>query len=208
MSDEPEPETAGESDGMSERAARIILFAVAMLALWGVVAALPELAYVVVGILLTLAWQHVTAWLERRRGQDDEEDQEPEQEAPDVTAALQQLVGDDKGVLLTTLRDHLEAADTKTVKALLYEAGIRWRAGVRTTHGNGPGVHHEDIPPAPPAHDGAHGDGCCCRSDANANTNSTPGEGRGKGLRVEPNGLGGKIVYDLTDDQRHQTVSQ
>lgn len=206
MSDEQE--TAGEPDQMSERAARIVLFAVAMLALWGAVAALPELAYVVVGILLTLAWQRVTAWLDRRRTEQDDEDQEPEDDAPDVTAALQRLVGDNRGVLLTTLRDDLNVADTKTVKALLDEAGIRHRAGVRTSRGNGPGVHADDIPATPPDHDGAHGDGCCCRSEPTPTPTTSPEEERGKGVRIEPNGIGGKIVYDLTDSNRHQTVSQ
>jgi hypothetical protein len=190
---------AGEPDGMSERAARLVLLAVLLLAMWGIVVALPETAYVVIGVLATLGWQRVQAWRAGRREDTAPDAKEP---GPDVTAALHRLVGDDRGVLLTRLREDLGAADTKTVRALLDEAGIRVRAGVRTRAGNGPGVHADDIPAPPPTPD----DGCCCRSDANANANNGPeGEGQ-EGLRKEHIGQSARIWRDPAEPARHHTV--
>ncbi|MGC0418360.1 hypothetical protein [Embleya sp. AB8] len=54
-----------------------------------------------------------------------------------------------RGVLLTALRDDLQLPHTRQVKQALDEAGIRWRAGVRTAAGSGPGVHASDVPPLP-----------------------------------------------------------
>lgn len=201
MSAETEPSEqaadAGESAGMSERTARLVLLAVVLLAMWGIVAVLPETAYTVVGVLGTLGVQRARAWREGRSHTDGEEPPRP-----DVGAALRRLVGDDRGVLLTRLRDDLGVPDTKTVRALLDEAGVRVRAGVRTAGGNGPGVHADDIPAPPPGAD----EGCCCRSDANANANNAAGEGAGEGLRVERIGQSGYIIRDPADLIRHHEV--
>jgi hypothetical protein len=197
---EPEPQApaAGEEPGgMSERTARLILAAVLLLAMWGIVAALPETAYVVVGVLATLGAQRAQAWRAGRREQP--ADEEP---APDVAAALRRLVGDDRGVLLTRLRDDLGVTETKTVRALLATAGIPIRAGVRTRAGNGPGVHADDIPALPPATD----DGCCCRSGANANANNGAEGETQEGLRVDRIGQSGYILRDPADTVRHHKV--
>lgn len=182
---------------MSDRAARLVLLAVACLAMWGIVAVLPETAYVVVGVLGTVGVQRARAWWVGRR-------QAPAEDEPrlDVAAALRRLVGDDRGVLLTRLRDDLGVADTKAVRALLDEAGVRVRSGVRTRAGNGPGVHQEDIPAPPPAHD----EGCCCRSGANANGNNAAGGEGEEGLRVERIGQSGYVVRDPADTIRHHQV--
>ncbi|MET8765491.1 hypothetical protein [Streptomyces sp. NPDC004658] len=185
---------------MSERTARLILSAVAVLVMWGIVATVPEMAYVVVGIIATLGWQKAAAWRAGRRQPDGEGERQAE--PPDVGAALRRLVGDDRGVLLTRLRDDLGAADTKAVRALLDSAGIRVRAGVRTAAGNGPGVHADDIPPAPPTPE----DGCCCRSGANANGNNESGTSGREGLRVERIGQSGYILRDPADQVRHHQV--
>lgn len=186
---------AGEQQG-SERAARLILLAVLLLAMWGIVAVLPETAYVVVGVLGTIGVQRFQAWRAGRR-----EETAEEEPGPDVATALRRLLGDDKGVLLTRLRDDLKAPDTKFVKALLAAEGIPWKA-VRTREGNGPAVHRDDIPSPPPPADG----GCCCRSDDNANTNNAAGEGPGEGLRVEHIGQSAYIVRDPAEATRHHTV--
>ncbi|WP_452536595.1 hypothetical protein [Paenibacillus chitinolyticus] len=65
--DTEQPLVEAEAGGMSERTARLVLVAVLLLAMWGVVAAVPETAYVVVGVLLCLAWQRATRWFARRR---------------------------------------------------------------------------------------------------------------------------------------------
>ncbi|MFC7842513.1 hypothetical protein [Streptomyces sp. NPDC057382] len=195
---EPQPTEAGEEPGqMSERTARFILLAVLLLAMWGIVAALPETAYIIVGVLGTLGVQRARSWRTARRT-------EPaaEETKPDVAAAMHRLVGDDRGVLLTRLRDDLGAADTKTVRALLDAAGIPVRPGVRTREGNGPGVHTDDIPTPPPT----PSDGCCCSSDANTNTNSGAERGSREGLRVERIGQSGYILRDPADTVRHHKV--
>lgn len=194
-----QPTEAEAPDERAEKAARVVLTVVAGLALWGVVAAFPYVAYIVVGILGTVGWQKVRARWGKRGG-----DAEGEQETarPDVGEALRRLVGDDNGVLLTRLRDDLKLPDTKVVKQLLDEAGIKWKA-VRTSQGNGPGVHKGDIPADPsPVVVGAHGGGCCCRSDDNSNTDNSEDGAPEKGIRVVHTD-GGLRIHDLRSDDRH-----
>ncbi|WP_236241146.1 hypothetical protein [Streptomyces sp. CC228A] len=172
----------------------------------------PETAYVVVGAMLTVGWQRAHAWHDRRRQAADDSPQAPEEPAdppaPDIAAALRNLAQEGgSGVLLTRLRDYLGAPDTKTIKALLDAAGIPTRAGVRTVHGSGPGVHRDDIPPAPPTSDSTHADGCCCRSGANTNANNTPQADPREGIRVERIGASGHIIRDPADTTRHHTTT-
>lgn len=183
--DEPEVEegTAGEEDeSTGGRASAVVLSALGAVAAWRAVVAFPELAYVVVGSIGTVGVQKARA----RWGNADGEDQEPEETVPpDVVGALHRLIGDDKGVLLTVLRDDLHLPDTKAVKALLEAEGIPWKAS-RTRKGNGPAVRKEAIPAAPsPVAGHPHGNGCCCRSGDNGNSNNDSGEGLGEGFRVE-----------------------
>ncbi|WOI58621.1 hypothetical protein [Streptomyces fradiae] len=209
-------ETVGETDGMSERTARYILTTVGALGAWGLVAAFPWVAYVIVGAGLTIGCQRCQAWRTARREAADEAPQTAEETAdapgPDVAAALRDLAPEGgSGVLLTRLRDHLELpADrtgTKAIKALLDEAGIPTRAGVRTPHGSGPGVHRDDIPPPPPAEADTPVGGCSCRSDANTNANNGPEKGGGEGIRVEPIGdTGHLIVRHPADAARRHTI--
>ncbi|MFF2353960.1 hypothetical protein ACFVVL_29785 [Kitasatospora sp. NPDC058115] len=73
-------------------------------------------------------------------------------EAHSLTASL---TASGSSVLLTRLAADLGTAhpswtgSTKAVRALLSEAGVPVREGVRTPDGNGPGVHHQDVPPLP-----------------------------------------------------------
>lgn len=62
-----------------------------------------------------------------------------------VRAAVALLVGDSRGVLLTTVRERFGLGDTKAVRDLLDKADINVRPGVRTPKGNGPGVHRYDV---------------------------------------------------------------
>ncbi|MGW1267551.1 hypothetical protein [Streptomyces sp. NPDC002491] len=193
---EPSEETAGESDEPS-RSSAVVLLVVGSVTAWRIVVAFPEVAYVVVGILGTLGWQKGRAWQAGRR--------KDEVEQPDVGAALRRLVRDDKGVLLTRLRDDLKLSDTKAVKALLEAEGIPWKPS-RTREGNGPAVRREAIPPAPsPVAADLHGEGCCCRSGDNDNGNNGAGEGPGEGIRVERTD-GGLVIYDLADNHRHTST--
>lgn len=211
MSDETTDQTpkdeAGEEEDKPSRVAGalalLLLAGVACLILKAVVTVAPYTAYFVAGILFCLGWQRARSWVAGRRESAGEEDEEAE--FPDVAEALMDLGRRGDSVLLTQLRKRLRVADTKAVKALLKDEGIRVRAGVRTPVGNGPGVHHEDIPAPSPVVAG-HGEGCCCTSGPTTPTPTTGPEGAGEGLRVVPIGTDGKIVYDLKDTIRHHHV--
>lgn len=196
-------EAAGEQGGMNERAARITLLLVGLLAAWGLVVAFPNIAYVIVGILMCRGWDKARAWRAGRQAPDATEDEQDDEEDIDVTDALRSLAGDGRHVLLTELRDAVGAPDTKAVRALLDEAGVPVRSGVRTPAGNGPGVHQDDIPTPLPDQEDAQ-DGCCsCRSTANANTNNADSDAGGEGLRVQRIGVAGRIVYPPAEQHRH-----
>ncbi|MCI3240275.1 hypothetical protein [Streptomyces spinosisporus] len=194
--DEPaeQAEELGEEDEPS-RAAKGAVIVVLALIVWRLLVAFPNVAYVIVGILGTLGVQKWQAWRAKRS---DATEAAEEAVPPDVGAALRRLVGDDNGVLLTRLQRDLKLPNTKVVKRLLDADGITWKA-VRTPHGNGPGVHKNDIPAAPPLVADAHSEGCCCRSGDNSNSNNGLGEGPGEGIRVERTDAGLRI-FDLLED--------
>ncbi|MFD7884077.1 hypothetical protein ACFV3N_16760 [Streptomyces bauhiniae] len=194
---------AGESGEESSLGARVVTVVVMLVILWRLIVVFPYVAYVIVGVLGCLSWQRASGWLARRRTPVTEEEQEAEQ--PNVAAALRDLVGDDRAVLLTVLRDHLRLPDTKAVKALLDAEGIPWKPS-RTREGNGPAVRKEAIPPAPSldASD-THGGGCCCRSGDNDNDNNTGGGGSREGVRVVRSQTG-VTIYDLADTERHHKI--
>ncbi|MFG2747216.1 hypothetical protein ACGFY0_45175, partial [Streptomyces chartreusis] len=159
----------------------------------------PETAYYSAGLLTATGVRKARTWVAGRRGADAVE---PDEEQPvDIVAVLQEIGWDGSHVLLTRLADTAGLPDTKAARALLAEAGVPVRAGVRTLSGNGPGVHASDIPRI----EAAPSRRCLCRSDANANANNAAGEGPEKGFRVETTGQAGVTVYDLADD-RHTNV--
>ena len=206
--DQPEPEAveeqeaAGEPRQMSDRTAKAILAVIGLGVMWGIVVAFPWVAYVLVGILACRAWDKARAWRTGRAEEEPSEEDESVAEV-DIVALLQQL---DRSVLLTELRDDLGVADTKAVKALLAEAGVRWREGVRTPAGNGPGVHQDDIPAPSPVDDGSPEECCSCRSAANANANNAHEGASGEGLRVETIGQAGAVIRDPADAVRYHRV--
>ncbi|NUS82983.1 MAG: hypothetical protein HOY75_09560 [Streptomyces sp.] len=193
---EVEEETAGEEGEAANggRLPAVVLAALTAVGAWRLVVAFPELAYVVVGSMGTVGVQKARVRWGKAGGGEGQEQQE--EAAPDVVGALNRLVGDDKGVLLTTLRDDLQLPNTKAVKALLEAEGIPFKAG-RTRAGNGPSVRVEDIPPVlSPVAGHSHEDGCCCRSGDNGNSNNQGGEGNGEGFRVERTDTG-FTIHDL-----------
>ncbi|MFJ3249126.1 hypothetical protein [Streptomyces sp. NPDC086782] len=102
----------------------------------------------------------------------------PSREA--IAGALHRLYKGGSGVLLTTLREHHSLPHTRAVREVLAGAGIRVREGVRTPAGNGPGIHTNDFPPAPPSPDPTQGDGVAAgqsTNNNNANAESVPREG-------------------------------
>lgn len=164
----------------------------------GFVVAVPELGYTVAGALAVVAVGKVRASLSRRRESELEADEE---EPVDIIAALHDLSPAGEHVRLTQLQETAGLPDTGAVRALLDEAGIPTRSGVRAGGKNGPGVHADDIPRESPPPSG----GCLCSSGANTNANNDGGEGSEKGFRVEHTGQAGTTVYDLseTHNRRH-----
>jgi hypothetical protein len=215
--EEQQHETPGEEQPapMSERTARAILGAVGLMAAWGVVAAVPEAAYFVAGLGASACCRKGRAWIDRRR---EAAVAESDEEQPvDVVEQLRALSAGEHHVLLTRLAAAAGLTtengrpDTKAVRALLDEAGVTVRVGVRAPDSegitrNGPGVHLDDVP-APLPSDGAPPVGrCLCSSGANANANNAPESGAEKGFRVEPIGQAGTVVHDPAEAHRRQTV--
>lgn len=89
------------------------------------------------------------------------------------------LTASGSSVLLTRLAADLGTAhpswtgSTKAVRALLSQAGVPVREGVRTPDGNGPGVHHQDVPPLPSPSETTAVANVGPVQSANANTNNT-----------------------------------
>lgn len=195
-------ETPEEEPEQPSRAAGGCVLLVGLGAAGGVVYAVPELGYTVAGALAVIGFRKARTWSSRRR--EAAETDSVEQEPVDILPVLQELGHGGQHVRLTQLQEAAGLPDTKAVRALLDDAGITIRAGVRAGGKNGPGVHADDIPresPTPSA-------GCLCRSDANANTNNASGKGPEKGFRVEHTGQAGTTVYDLSETQtRHHKLT-
>lgn len=146
----------------------------------------------------------IAAWM-HAPNEADEPTTEPAGEEPaepdpqDIADLIRDLIGDDRGVLLTALCQPLQEPDTRAVKEVLQAAGIRWRPGVRTAGGNGPGVHRDDVPPPPPDPDAAVGGSLTCANGANANANNR--------LRVQTR-EGMTIINDPADRHRTHTLKK
>ena len=192
-------ETPAEEPQGASRVAGGCVLLVALAPAGAAVYTVPELGYTVAGVLATVAVSKARTWAAGRRDVDDTE--VDEQEPVDIVAVLQDLGEGGENVRLTQLQEAAGLPDTKAVRALLEEASIPIRPGVRAGGKNGPGVHATDIPPL----EAAPSDGCLCRSDTNANANNDGGEGPEKGFRVEHTGQAGITVYDLseTHQRRH-----
>lgn len=143
------------------------------------------------------AWMHAPAPVEA-----DEETagEDPAEHDPhDVVDLVRDLIGDDRGVLLTALRSPLHAADTRAVREALTAADVRVREGVRTAGGNGPGVHRDDLPPLSPPPDRPPVGGVVAGERANTNANNT--------LRVQSR-EGMTIITDPADRYRTHSLKK
>lgn len=139
----------------------------------GVVYAFPETGYYAAGLLTTAGIRKARTWIDGRRGKTAEEPDEAE--PVDIVAALQQLGEGGEHVRLTQLQEAAGLPDTKAVRALLEEAAVPVRSGVRAGGKNGPGVHQDDIPAHSPTTSDPSSECCLCSSEAaNANTNNRP----------------------------------
>jgi hypothetical protein len=177
------------------------VLAVGLAAAGTVAYAVPESAYFVAGLLATQAVRRGRTLAARFR----RPDEEPDDESVDIVTILQDLAEGGQNVRLTQLAKAAKLSDTKAARTLLDEAGIPVRTGVRAAGKNGPGVHHEDVPPLPGAGKGTPSGGCLCSSHANTNTNNAASEGAREGLRVEAIGQSGSVVR-VPGEQRTYTV--
>jgi hypothetical protein len=212
MTDAEEQEPPVEEPPEPSKLAGGCVLVVATAAAGSVVYAAPEVGYFVAGLLATGTVRRARGWLDGRRtpADEDEETEEPEPEPVDIAEHLRTLGTGGRHVLLTTLAKEAGLPDTKAVRALLEEAGVRVR-GVRGLkadgqEGNGPGVHMADIPGAPLPDDAPPVGRCLCSSAANANTNNAGGEGPGEGFRVEHIGQAGAVVHDPAEAHRRHQV--
>lgn len=102
----------------------------------------------------------------------------PAPTAADVHRLVAAVTASGTSVLLSRITALIAARhphqkwSTGDVRPLLAEAGIAVRAGVRTPDGNGPGVHHEDVPAPPPAPGTAPIGVVAQGQSANANANN------------------------------------
>lgn len=197
---EPKPEEAadvGESQGMSERTAKILLGIVGVGVAWAVLAVAPWLAYVVLGIMLDRGVLKLRAWRKQRYGEQPDADAEEEQDVPapltedDVIEALHEVAA--PHAFLADVAAEL-GLPTHQARAVLEELEIPIRRAVRNGEDTGVGVHRADLPPLPRRSPEGAVDGV----DQGQPTNQ-------HGVRVEKRD-GGLVIYDLADTHRHHRV--
>ncbi|MBP0452394.1 hypothetical protein J5Y04_23025 [Kitasatospora sp. RG8] len=147
-----------------------------------------------------------------------EEDQdEPEDTAPtgptpaDVHRLVASRTVGGTSLLLTRITAELAPyhpgwePSTKAVRALLAEAGIPVREGVRTPDGNGPGVHHQDVPALPSPSAPALAPSVVANvgpgrsANANANNTDEPAGREGFVLQADPDNPARTIVVHTAD---------
>ncbi|MFF3622348.1 hypothetical protein [Streptomyces sp. NPDC002467] len=193
------PAPAGERG--DNRAAGGCVLAVALAAGGTIAYAVPESAYFVAGLLATRAIGKARTFA----GRFQRPNEQAAAPAVDIVDTLQGLAKGGQNVRLTQLAEKAGLPDTKAVRALLTAAEIPIRDGVRAAGKNGPGVHHDDVPPLPAPEQGPALGGCLCSSGANTNANNGRPEGAGEGLCVEPIGQSGTVVR-VPGERRAYTV--
>jgi hypothetical protein len=188
-----EVEGPGESAGMSERTAKLILAFVALAALAAVVIVFPYVAYFVAGIMACRGWQKTRGWIGRRKGSGDETAPPAgEVTAEDVVETLHEVAN--PNVFLADFAAAFDL-DTGAARALLEGHEIRVRRAVRNGESTGVGVHKDDLPPLPrPVQETPVGG-----VDQGQPTNQ-------QGLSSEPIGLAGVVVKDGSESSRRHQV--
>jgi hypothetical protein len=209
--DVEDPGESGESAGMSERTAKIVLLTVGLLVMWGIVAVLPETAYFVAGIMACRGWQKARGWI-GRRGSDEDEAGEPEANGTVVGAAETWRVPTfhelcESLARVGTPHAHIAvlAHDLGTTPERVREAldacGVQVEAVRMQGRGSSTGVKGDALPTPRSTPGGVVGAGQPANDNNNASA-TTPE----KGLRVEHIGQAGAIVHDPADSVRHHQV--
>lgn len=220
MSADEEPEAAeveetddvgesGESAGMSERTAKLLLLVVLLLAMWGIIAAAPWVAYVVVGILLDRGWLKVRDWQAQRRGDDPDEGEQGTEETavgaaetwrvPTFHELCESLARVGTPHAHIAVLAHDLGTTPERVREALDACGVQVEAVRMQGRGSSTGVKGDALPSPRPAPGGVVAAGQPANND---NNNAPPAEPE-KGFRVEAIGQGGTVVHDPSDVTRH-----
>jgi hypothetical protein len=209
-----ESEEPGESDGMSERTAKIVLLTVGLLAMWGIVAVLPETAYFVAGIMACRGWQKARGWI-GRHGED--EASEPEPEADETVAGAAETwrvptfhelceslarVGTPHAHIAVLAHDL--GTTPERVREALDACGVQVEAVRMQGRGSSTGVKGDALPTPRSTLGGVVGAG----QPANNDNNNDPGDPSEKGLRVQPIGQAGTLINNPADAVRHHQVGK
>jgi hypothetical protein len=191
---EPEEvEEPGESGGMSERTAKLILAFVALAALAAIIIVFPYVAYFVAGIMACRGWQKTRGWIGRRQGSSDETAPPADEvTAEDVVETLHEVAN--PNVFLADFAAAFDL-DTAAARALLEGHKVRVRRAVRNGDSTGVGVHKDDLPPLPRSVQETPVGGV----DQGQPTNQ-------QGLSSEPIGLAGVVVKDGSESSRRHQV--
>ncbi|MFE2346466.1 hypothetical protein [Kitasatospora cineracea] len=118
--------------------------------------------------------------------------QEPSPTPADARLAVVLLGAAGGHVALTAVTAHLAAQHPlwkrsgKAVKALLGEAGVRVRGGVRVEGVSVEGIHRDDVPPLPSPSGAAPGSVVAAGQSNNNNANNAPQVGGGEGFITRP----------------------
>ncbi|MFJ6566239.1 hypothetical protein ACIQNU_02375 [Streptomyces sp. NPDC091292] len=178
---------------MSERTARVILVVIVCGVMWGIVAAFPWVAYVIVGVLGTLGCQALSRWTGRRR----ESGAAPEDAVPEPISALDIVEAlHEVSAPHAFLADLAAALDVpkETARALVENLGIRVRRAVRNGDDTAVGVHRDDLPPLPRL------------SPEDPETGVDQGQPTNQRVTVEELGLAGRLVKDGSETTRRHRV--
>jgi hypothetical protein len=212
--DAEEPGESGEPDGMSERTAKIVMLVVGLLAMWGIVAVLPETAYFVAGIMACRGWEKARGWI-GRRGEDEASEPEPEADETVVGAAETWRVPTfhelcESLARVGTPHAHIAvlAHDLGTTPERVREAldacGVQVEAVRMQGRGSSTGVKGDALPTPRSTLGGVVGAGQPANND-NDNASATTPE---KGLRVEAIGQAGTVIHNPADAVRHHEIGQ
>lgn len=200
---------AGESEGMSERTAKLLLLAVLLLAMWGIIAAAPWMAYVVVGILLDRGWLKARDWqAQRRDDKPDKEGQDTQETAagaaetwrvPTFHELCESLARVGTPHAHIAVLAHDLGTTPERVREALDACGVRVEAVRMQGRGSSTGVKGDALPAPRPTPGGVVGAGQPANNDNNTTSPAEPE----KGFRVEAIGQGGTVVHDPSDATRH-----
>ena len=188
---------------MSERTAKVILVVIAVGALWGIVAAAPWVAYVVVGIIADRSWLKARGWIARRHGDEDTQDDEETEAAavetwrvPTFHELCESLARVGTPHAHIAVLAHDLATTPERVREALDACGVPVEAVRMQGRGSSTGVKGGALP-VPRSVVGAG-------QATNNDNNNASGEGSEKGLSVEDIGLAGTIIREPAETQQRR----